>query len=235
MLEACSGEQNPVCEAAASAERQGSLAFVDAPEDLWGVEEYGPWDQSGPIQLGPAGDLIGARVSARARIGNVLVGSTLKPLLLRRSELTEEENALYRTNLDSLGITFDHPDFTMAPAFDLQGTLPPPLGGETHYLLHFGDLSGDDVIWSMEAGTGGPLRAMIPARASDLERLRAGELVSLSAIRAPEQEGEAGVAVFTLSFLQVGQATNVGLLLDYLMDGRFAQDFRALVPPGSGG
>jgi hypothetical protein len=235
VLEACGGEANPVCDAAAAEEPQEPFLFVEAPDDLWDIEQYGPWAQPAPIQIGPTGELVGASTSARARIGNVAILVTLRPLLRTRSELSEEEIVQYRASLDSLGFEFDHPTFAMVPGFDLQGTLPPPLGGETHYLVHFGDLSGDDLIWSMEAGAGGPLRAVFPARASDLERLRAGELVSLSAVRAPEQEGEVGEAVFTLSLLQVGQAQNVGILLDYLSDGSFDRDMRVLFPPGSGG
>ena len=59
--------------------------------------------------------------------------------------------------------------------------------------------------------------------------------MSLSASRAPEEEGEGGEAVYTLSLLQIGQAANVGLLLQYLSDGNFERDLRALVPTGSGG
>ena len=164
-----------------------------------------------------------------------MIRVTLRPLLHERSDLSEEEYAQYRANLDSLGVTFDHPSFAMAPGIDIQGTLPPPLGGETHYLLHFGDLSGDDIIWSMEAAEGGPIRAVFPARSRDLARLRAGELVSFTAIRAPDEEGGDADAVFSLSLLQVGQGTKVGLLLDYFMDGTFDRDLKALFPVGSGG
>lgn len=234
VLEECGGASSPVCDAAASEERQGGHIFVEAPNDIWGVEEYGPWEQPRPIQLDPAGSLTGASTSARARIGNVTFMVTLKALLRLRSELTDEENAQYRANLDSLGFTFDHPDFAMAPGIDIQGAVPPPLGGETHYIVHFGDLTGDDIIWSMEVGDGGPVRAVFPARASDLARLRAGELVSLSAIRAPEQEGEVAEAVYTLSLFQIAQDAQVGLLLDYLMDGTFDRDLKAIFPTGSG-
>jgi hypothetical protein len=232
VLETCSGVSSPVCDAAASEERQGPFIFVEAPADLWGVEEFGPWEQPAPIQPGPSGGLVGARTSARARIGNVTVTFTLRPLLRGRTDLSPEEYEQYRSNLDSLGFTFDHPSFAMAPGIDIQGALPPPIGEETHYLLHFGDLSGDDIIWSMEAGTGGPIRAVFPARGSDLTRLRAGEVVSLTAIRAPDEEGGEADAVFTLSLLQIGQALNVGLLMDYLMDGTFDRDLKALFPVG---
>ena len=235
VLEECDSGPNPVCDAARAEEPQAPYRFVDAPSELWDMEEYGPWTRPEPLQAGPAGDLVGARTSTRARIGNVAILLTLKPLLRKRSDLSEEEAAQYQANLDSLGFTFDHPDFVMIPGIDLQGNLPPPLGGETHYLLHFGDLSGDDLIWSMEAGSGGPLRAVFPARAADLARLQAGEVVSLSAIRAPDEEGAASEAVFTLSLLQVGQESNVRILLQYFADGSLNRDLRALIPPGSGG
>ncbi|MGD2122771.1 MAG: hypothetical protein PVJ76_13545, partial [Gemmatimonadota bacterium] len=235
VLEECGSRTDPVCDGARAEQSQGTYLFVDDPDDLWGVESYGPWLEPTPIRIGADGGLAGASTSARARIGNVAINLTLRPLLSRRSELSEEEIAQYQANLGALGLTFDHPTFAMVPGIQLQGTLPPPLGGETHYLLHFGDLSGDDVIWSMEAGGGGPLRATFPATASDLARLQSGELVSLSAIRAPEDQGEAGEAVYTLSLLQIGQATNVGLLLRYFSDGSFERDLRALFPTGSGG
>ncbi len=235
VLEQCGSQSNPVCDAARAEEPEGPYRFVDTPNSLWGIEAYGPWSEPEPIQIGPEGELVGASTSARARIGNVELRLTLRPLLRTRSELTDEELAQYQANLDSLGFTFDHPGFAMAPGIDLQGTLPPPVGGETHYLLHFGDLSGDDVIWSMEAEDGGPFRAVFPAKAQDLARLLAGELTSLSAIRAPENEGEYGEAVFTLSFLEVGQALRVGVLMQYLSDGTFDREFRALFPSGSGG
>lgn len=235
VLEQCGSQANPVCDAARSEEFQGRYRFVDTPNSLWDVEAYGPWSEPASIQLGPAGELVGASTSSRARIGNVEIRVTLRPLLRLRSELTEEELIQYQANLDSLGFTFDHPEFTMAPGIDLVGRLPPPLGGETHYILHFGDLSGDDIIWSMEAGEGGPFRAVFPANAPNLARLRAGEAVRLSAIRAPENEGEASEAIFTLSLLEVGQELRVGALLQYLSDGTFERELRALFPAGPGG
>jgi hypothetical protein len=235
VLEQCGSQSNPVCDAARAEEFEGLYRFIDTPNSLWGIEAYGAWSEPGPIQLGPAGELVGASTSAQARVGNVEIRLTLRPLLRMRSELTDEEFAQYQANLDSLGFTFDHPGFAMAPGIDLQGRLPPPLGGETHYLFHFGDLSGDDVIWSMEAGDGGLFRAVLPAKTQVLDRLRAGELVSLSAIRPPENEDDSGEAIFTLSLLEVGQELRVGALLQYLSDGTFERELRVLFPSGSGG
>lgn len=234
VLEACAATPSPVCEAARAQDPQGPYTFVDDAADLWDLEEYGPWSTPGPLQMGPEGNLTGASTSARARRGNAGFVLALRPLLSERSGLSDEEIAQYQAIMDSLGFTFDHPDFVMAPGLEIQGNLPPPLGGETHYVLHFGDLSGDDdVIWSMPAGAGGPFQAVFPAAPSVLTRLQAGELVSLSALRIPEAEDGTPEGVFTLSLLQVGETANVGALVEYMGQGGLSQDLRALFPPGS--
>ena len=237
VLEACATTPSPICEAAAAEETEGSGGFVDSPEDLWDVEEYRPWTTPMSLQRSPDGGLVGARTAARARRGNVVFSLSLTPLLRRRSELTEEEIGEFQANLDSLGFTFDHPLFVMAPGFELQAELPSPLGGETHYVLHFGDLTGDDVIWTIEAGSPGRVQASFPATEAALARLQAGEPVSLTALRIPEEEGaeEAADAVFTLTLLQVGQANNVGALVQHMSSGALSRDLAALVPPGAGG
>jgi hypothetical protein len=160
----------------------------------------------------------------------------LAPLLRARSELDEEGIREFEANLDSLGFSFEHPRLVMAPGIQIQGSLPAPIGGETLYVLHFGDLSGDDVIWSMDAGSGGAFQAFFPAMPRDLSRLAAGEMVSFTALRVPEgAEGEVEAdAVYTLSLLQVGQAEHVGSLLDYMSGGAMERDLLRLVPPGNG-
>lgn len=237
VLEACATTSSPVCDAAAEQEGEGSGGFVESPEALWDIEQYRPWTQPTPLQPGPNGGLIGARTSARARRGNIVFSLSLAPLLRQRSELSEEEIAEFRANLDSLGYSFDHPLFVMAPGFEIQAQLPPPLGGETHYVLHFGDLSGDDVIWNMEAGTPGRVQAFFPARPQDLVRLEAGEPVSLTALRVlPEEDAETNAeAVYSLTLLQVAQSTNVAVLLQHMASGELSRDLAALVPPGGGG
>jgi hypothetical protein len=238
VLEACATTESPVCEAAAAEEPNSSGGFVDSPEDLWDVEQYHPWSQAGPLQVGPDGGLVGARTAARARRGNVTFSVSLAPVIVRRSELTEEQIRESEANLDSLGFTFDHPLFVMAPGLDVQAVLPPaPLGGETHYVLHFGDLSGDDVIWSTERGTQGRIQASFAATGSMLARLQAGDPVSLTALRIPEAEGaeSPAEAVFSLTLLQVGQATQVAALVQYMASGDLSRDLMALLPPGAGG
>lgn len=232
VLEECATASSPLCEAAAADSARSGFMFVDNPEEVWDLEQYGPWSAAGPIQLAPNGGLVGARTGARARKGNVFFTVTVVPLLRNRSELNEDEIAEFEANLDSLGISFEHPQVVMAPALEVQLNLPPPLGGEDVYLLHFGDLSGDDLIWSMDAEAGGLVQALFPANRAVLDRLRAGEVVSLTAVRAPEEEGGEGQAVFTVSLLQVGQATYVDALLQYMSDGTFGRDLLGLLPPG---
>jgi hypothetical protein len=234
VLEACGDTATPVCEAARSTEPQGQIRFVEDPQDIWNVEEFGPWTQPGPIRLTEDGELLGARTTARVRRGNVALQMSLAPLILLREELEEEQIADYLANLDSLGFTFDHPRLVMAPAIEIHANLPPPLGGETHYVLHFGDLSGDDVIWSADAGPGGIIQALFPASRADLARLREAEQVSLSALRIPEEEGGEADLVFTMALLQINQDANVGNLLAYLSGGGLNNDLKAIVPPDTG-
>jgi hypothetical protein len=235
VLEECATTSSPVCEAARSEEPHPVYKFVEEPEGLWSIEGYGPWSRPGPIQLDVTGSLTGARTGARASRGNIRFNVALAPLIRARSDLDEEAIQDFEANLDSLGFSFEHPLLVMAPGIQIQGSLPAPIGGETLYVLHFGDLSGDDVIWSMDAGSGGLFQAFFPAMPRDLARLRAGEMVSLTAVRVPEGTGGEvdAEAVYSLSLLQVGQAENVGSLLDYISGGALERDLLRLVPPGS--
>jgi hypothetical protein len=145
----------------------------------------------------------------------------------------------FETNLDSLGFTFEHPDFVMAPAVEFQANVPAPLGGETNYLLHFGDLSGDDIIWSVPVGEPGLIQATFPASAMDLARLQRGDVVSLTAVKVPQAEPPAGETVeaepvYTVPLLQVNQEQAVGVLLQYMASGQLGRDLARLVPPSGG-
>lgn len=236
VLEACENTESPLCEAAAAApSAEGSGPFVESPEDLWDVEQYRPWTDPVPLQPGPEGGLIGARTSAMTRRGNTLFSLSLAPLLQERAQLTEEEIQAARSALDSLEFTFDHPSFVMVPGFELTAQLPPPLGEETHFVLHFGDLTGDDVIWSLEAGRAARVQISIPATPEQLERLRAGDPVSLTALRVDTggEETEAA-AVYSLTLLQVGQAANTDALLTYMGDGSLSRDLETLFSAGTG-
>ena len=236
VLDECAAASSSLlCEGARAEGNDSGFMFVDNPEEVWDLEQYGPWSAAGPMQLAPNGALVGGRTGARARKGNLTFTVNLMPLLRQRSELTEEEIGQFEANLDSLGFTFEHPLVAMAPGLEVQLNLPPPVGGEDVYILHFGDLSGEDVIWSVEADAGGLVQAIFPAHRPVLDRLRAGEVVSLTAVQTPEEEGGEGVAVFTVSLLQVGQASNVDALLQYMSDGTLGRDLLALIAPGGGG
>lgn len=233
--EECASSASRFCRAAADTVPQAPYRFVDSATDLWDVEEYRPWTTPEPLRATSGGGLAGARTAAQARRGNVVVGVALSPLLRAREELDSAGVAELDANLDSLGYVFDHPLFVMSPVVELQANVPPPLGGETHLLLHFGDLSGDDVIWSSGVGNGGLFQQSILASRSVLERLQAGELVSLTAVRVPEGEDPTAVPVYTVPLLQVGQAQGVTALLEYMAGGALGRDLAALIPPSQPG
>lgn len=244
VLEACTDVASPICQAAeAATAANGTGRFVESPEDLWDVEQYRPWTEPAPLQPGADGSLAGARTSALTRRGNIVVSLALAPLIQPRSELTAEEVQAFETTLDSLGFTFDHPAYVMVPGFELMAQLPAPIGGETHYVLHFGNLTGDDVLWTMEAGQEtGRVQAFLPASGIQLDRFQKAEPISLTALRVPEGEAEevgaeeAGAElVYTLSLLQVGQANNARVLLEYMRDGSLSRDLARLIPPGGQG
>jgi hypothetical protein len=110
-----------------------------------------------------------------------------------------------------------------------------PLDEETHYFLHFGDLSDpeNDVIWAFLADTGGPMGAAFALEEQPILRLAQGEPLSFTAIRLPEEGRGEGEALWSLSVSNLGQSQWVLALLQYMADGRLSQDLASLVPPGS--
>jgi hypothetical protein len=125
----------------------------------------------------------------------------------------------------------------MAPALALHLDFTEPLGGETHYLLHFGDMADPaaDLIGSAPVPAGEPLQTYFVTSVSILTRLASGEQVSFTAVRLPEGgEGEAD-AVYSLPLTPVGQARSVTALLGYMADGQLGRDLTALLAPGSAG
>jgi len=239
VLEVCAaqGLTGPVCDGAAAPEGNGpgEYVFVGSADELWDVEEFRPWSNPMPLSVTPEGGLGGGRTMARARRGNVVALVGLGSLIRPRSEMSAEEITEFDANLDSLGFTFDHPGFVMAPAIDLQIGILGRLGGETHYLLHFGDLSApaEQVVWEGPAVDRGPIQALFPAPPGALVRLAAGEALSLTAVKVTEGAEEAE-AVFTLSFTPVNQARAASSLLGYMAGGQLGRDLAALVPPTEG-
>jgi len=239
VLEECratsSGSQ--VCAAAADTVKGGLYRFVDRPEDLWDIEELRPWTDPGPLQVTQDGSLVGARTAARSRLGNVVVAVALAPMIRERNQVDSVQAAEFDANLDSLGITFDVPRFVMAPALEIQVNLPAPIGGETHYLLHFGDPASPDVVWSVAAGSGGVVQAMVPLTGADLNKLQAGDPLSLTAVKmnGPPAEGQPPQAdfVYSLSIMQVNEARATTALLGYMVNGGLAEDLARITASGS--
>jgi hypothetical protein len=236
VLEACVGRNGPLCDAARVTGPSGAIRFVDAAEDLWDLEELRPWSEVGPLRAGADGSILGARTASRARLGNVVVTVGLGTIIRDRESLPEAEVAAFDANLDTLGIDFAHPKLVMAPAIELQASVPAPIGGETHYLLHFGDLTGDDdVVWSAAAGASGLLRASFPAKGQDLQRLAEGSPISFTAVKLPEDaegaESATAEAVYSLTITAVNQVPQVTALLSYIVGGGLSRDLAMLVPP----
>jgi hypothetical protein len=230
VVEACQAVSSALCDAVESSD-PGQVGFVENAADLWDIQEIRPWTDPEPLGLAPDGTLMGARTAAQARLGNIVLVVGLAPMIRERAQVPDEEAAGFDANLDSLGISFDHPRFVMAPALEVQTNLPAPLDGETHYLLHFGEVTEPDVLWSAPAGTGGLVQAVMPAPGAVLGALQAGEPMSLTAVRMPEGDGTDAEAVFSLQLTPVNQSRAVNALLGYMVGGRLSQDLMALVPP----
>jgi hypothetical protein len=235
VLEACETTESPLCAPAARSEA-GSFQFVEDPTDLWDIEQFRSWTEPGRLARGPDGSLAGARTVARVRKGNVAFTVGVSPILRERSELTPEQIAEFESNLDSLGFRFAHPLFVMAPALEVAANVPDPIGGETHYILHFGELTSPEVIWTLPVETGGTVQMVFPAPGYVLARLQEGAGLSVTAISMADAEPAGGAepeadAVFSLSLLTVNQASSVSALLGYMSGGGLSDDLAALIPP----
>jgi hypothetical protein len=233
VLEACGNADIPVCAGARAAEATGRYRFVDRAEHIWDVESIRIWEQ--PARLGPTaeGGLAGAQTAAIAQRGNTMLVVSIEPMIRDRAEIPAAELARLEANLDSLGITFRHPKYLVAPALAIELEVIEPIGGETHYFLHFGDLSNParDVVWTSPS-SGRALQGVVPATKAVLDRLAAGEALSLTAIRFADAAQKQAEAMYSLDLTQGGQALAVSMLLEYLKTG-LGEDFTALVPAGA--
>lgn len=237
VMEACRTESGPVCDDVDSGEPGDRYRFVDTAADLWDVTEIRPWTDPGPLQVGPSGQIEGARTLGYARQGNVVLTLAFAPLLQEKSELTPEELARFEEIVDSLGFDFSHPDIAFTPSLGLRATLPEPLAGETFYVLHFGAPDEAEVIWTGPAGTGAPLDATIVLNPQYATSLAAGMPISLTAVvagaEAGGEEGSDNEAVFSIQLTPVSQSRAVRALLGY-MSSQLSKDLAALVPPIGG-
>lgn len=232
VLEACETASSPVCEAARSRESSESFRFVDDAADLWNVEQLRPWSEPSRLRPTPDGGLGGARTASRAGRGNLTLDVSLEAMIRPREALSEEQLAEFDANLASLGFEFELEGFVMAPVLAFELDVPGTLGRETHYLLHFGDLSDParDVLQTVPVPESWPLGFAFPATEAVLSRLAEGEPLSVTAVRMPEGGDGQGEAVYSLSLTAVGQARSVGALLEYMESGDLADDLAALLP-----
>jgi hypothetical protein len=234
VLDACGTSESPICQAARAEEGTTStVLFVNDPLDLWDMEQIRPWTEATALQATPDGGLTGARTSTLARRGNYSVLVTVRPMMQSRSSISEDEAREFDENLERLGIGFHHPAFVMAPALSFEVDVLEPLGGETHYILHFADLSGEGggIIWAVPVSEGGPVGAFFTLEESTLVRLAQGHELVLTAARIPDED-EGGVAdpIYSLEITAVGQSRAVAGLLEYMAAGGLSADLASFFP-----
>jgi hypothetical protein len=234
--EACQGNSSTLCRtAAADSTKPGDpFQFVGSAKDLWGIQQFLPWSDPAPLQVTPNGGLGGALTQASARRGNILVTVAIQPVLRPVSGLDSIQVAQARDILDSLGFTFDAPKFVMTPALMLEANLPEPIGGETTYILHFGDLGAADIIWNGDAGTGKPIRVMTPLTPAILKKLEAGTPLGFSAVKIPKEQSAKAIPVFSIELIQVNEAKAVTELAGY-MSKQLGADLKKLLAAQTSG
>ena len=230
VLAACEGSESPVCEPARDAAIESEYRFVDAPEDLWQVEEMRPWTSPAPLGITPDGQIGGARTMGYARLGNLTLTLAFSPLLGSRENFTPEEITRFQAIVDSAGFKFDRPDVAFVPALSLRASAPEPLAGETIYLLHFGEPTEADVLWSGPAGTGEPVQASVPLSPAYLQRLGAGHPIRFTAVEE-DPDGEAGEVVYSVQFTPLNQSPATAALMGYMSE-QLAADLAQIMPTG---
>ncbi len=231
VLEVCDDVTSPVCDAARQEEPGGRFRFVDAPEDLWHMEQMRPWTSPTRLGLAQDGSLGGARTGTLARRGNATLLVGVEAMIEERSELTAEEETEYQEMAETMGLEFDDPRYVMVPGLAIHLDIPGPLDQETHYLLHFGDLSDpqDQVVATIPANEDGGVDTVLPAPEWALVRMAEGEPLSLTAIAYDEETGS-GRPLFEMGLTEVGQSSALLDLLAYMASGDLAQDLRTLRP-----
>ena len=230
VLEACGTVTSPVCDAARSGEAGSPYRFVDAPEDLWQVEEVRPWTSPAPLGIMPDGQIGGARTMGYARIGNLTLTLAFAPLLGSRENFSEEEISHFQAIIDSAGFKFEHPEVTFVPALSLRASAPEPLAGETLYLLHFDEPNEADLLWSGPAGTGEAVQPTVPLSPRYLARLSAGHPIRFTAV-AEDPDGEGGEMVYSVQFTPLNQSPAASALVGYMSE-QLASDLAQIVPVG---
>jgi hypothetical protein len=229
-IAACESVNSRVCEAARDTTLASPFRFVDSADLLWYRQELRPWTAPEALQGTADGQLGGARTIGTSRTGNVAVSLSFSPVLRARAEMSQEQLAAFDSINEPLGIESSHPEVTFAPALSVQASLPSPLDDESNYVLHFGLSEAPDVVWTGAANTGVPIVGTSLLAAQHVNRLRAGDPVSLTAVRE-NASGETEI-VYTIELSSLNQAARVEALLGY-MSQQMAADLTRLIPPAN--
>ncbi|MBT8489377.1 MAG: hypothetical protein KJO65_11185, partial [Gemmatimonadetes bacterium] len=185
-----------------------------------------PWTQPAPIRPGPSG-LTGGRTIGFTRVGNVVVTVAFTAIILPREQIPPETLTAYEATNSALGVTVDHPTIVFTPALGVRVALPEPLDQEDGYVLHFGSPDQAEVVWAGDAGTGSPIEATVPLTAGQVQRLTAGDRLTLTAIADAEPVPD---AVYAVRIGSVTQTQRTKALLSY-MQNQLGQDLAQIVPP----
>ena len=226
--DACADASGAICDQVdLPAGEAVDFRFVDSGESVWEIQESRPWTVPGPLQPTADGQLGGGRTIAYARVGNVAVSLSFSPLFVNREDVSTEDLAGYQAINDSLGLTFEHPELAVAPVLGLRAALPEPLGTETRYVVHFGEITAPDILWTGAAGSGVSIEAAIPLAAAHVVRIRAGDPITLTAIG-----GESGNQTeYSILVGNVNQAPAATVLLNY-MTSQMAEDLGRIMQTG---
>lgn len=227
VLEACETGSGTICDDARLPPSEVTrFRFVDSAESMWELEEIRPWTRPAPVRAGPNG-LAGGRTVGFTRVGNVVATVAFTAILLPREQIPAETLTAYESTNAALGVTFTHPTIAFTPALGVRLALPEALDEEDGYVLHFGSPDQAEVVWAGDAGTGGPIEATVPLTAGQVQRLTAGDRLTLTAIANAEPVPD---AVYAIRIGSVTQAQNTRALLSY-MQNQLGQDLAQLVPP----
>ncbi len=227
VLEACETAEGAICDDARLPSTEPSrFQFVDDAAAMWEMQEVRPWTQPAPVRPGPNG-LTGGRTVGFTRVGNVVATVAFTAIILSRDQLPAETLTAYEATNAALGVTLDHPTIVFTPALGLRVALPQPLDEEDGYVLHFGSPDQAEVVWAGDAGTGLAIEATVPLTAGQVQRLTAGDRLTLTAIAEAEPIPD---AVYALRIGSVTQAQRTQALLGY-MQNQLGQDLAQIVPP----